>query len=703
MKTILQSEAAECGLSCLAMIADSYGYKSDLNSLRNKYTQTLKGVNLQQLINIADELNLAGRALKLTLEQLGHLKLPCIIHWDMNHFVVLLSVSNKSVTIVDPAIGKRTLSLESISDHFTGIALELTPTKAFKKQDVRVKMRLSQFIHSVNGLKPVLFQLFALSCILQVFALASPYYMQLAIDEVIVSFDQSLLSMLALGFGLVVLLNVATSALRGFVVIHLGATLNQQLAFNLFQHLMRLPLSFFSKRHMGDIVSRFGSLEQIKQMLTTAMVEAVIDGIMAVMTLVMIYLYSPQLAWVVSAAMLLYLLLRCLWYRPLHEISEEAIVADATENTNFMENVRAMQTIKLFGIEAKRQALWQNHYTKALNLNVRVERLNLAYNLSKNFLFGVENVLVIFLGSQLVMASGGDEIFTIGMFMAFMAYKMQLIQRFSSLVDKLIEFKMLGLHLERLSDLAQAKQESHLHSKQNHDMSGQLSINNISFRHSSGEPYLFQNLRATFEPGECVAIVGASGGGKTTLMKVMLGLYQPESGEVTVDGKSLDELGHLQYRRQIATVMQSDELLSGSIAENIGQFDPNLDIDSVKVCAKMAAIDQDIMAMTMQYNSLVGDLGSSLSGGQKQRVLLARALYRSPKILFLDEATSHLDIASESAVNRSLSELNITRILIAHRKETIQMADRVLELRDGQLFEVTAQYKSISKITEYSQ
>ena len=693
MNTILQSEAAECGLSCLAMVADKYGYKSDLNTLRQKYSQTLKGVNLQHLMNIADELNLSSRALKLSLEQLNHLKLPCILHWDMNHFVVLKSVSRKSITIVDPAIGKRKLSLEKVGKHFTGIALELTPTKEFKKQDTRVKMRLSQFIHSVSGLKHVLFQLFALSCMLQVFALASPYYMQLAVDEVIVTYDHNLLSMLALGFGLLVLFNIATTALRGFVVIHLGASLNQQLAFNLFQHLMRLPLDYFAKRHMGDVVSRFGSLEQIKQMLTTSMVEAFIDGLMSIMTLVMIYLYSPQLAWIVSSAMLLYLLLRLLWYRPLREISEEAIIAEARESTNFMENVRAMQTIKLFGIEAKRQALWQNHYTEALNLSVRVERLNVAYGVSKNFLFGIENVLVIYFGTQLIMSPSGSDVFTVGMFMAFMAYKSQLIQRFSSLVDKLIEFKMLGLHLERLADLAQTEPEEHLHSEQSHTMTGHLKVNTISFQHSSGEPYLFQDLSAEFKPGECVAIVGASGGGKTTLMKVMLGLYKPGSGVIEVDNKSLHQLGHLQYRRQIATVMQSDELLSGSIAENISQFDPNLDIDRVVECAKMASIDKDIMAMTMQYNSLVGDLGSSLSGGQKQRILLARALYRKPKILFLDEATSHLDTDSEAYVNQSLTKLNITRILIAHRKETIKMADRVLELKEGLLVDVTGDPK----------
>lgn len=692
MKTILQSEAAECGLACLAMIADKHGYKSDLNSLRHKYPQTLKGINLEQLIGIADELKLASRALKIDLEHLPQLQLPCILHWDLNHFVVLKSVTKSGIEILDPAFGHRKLTLEETSRHFTGIALELTPTEDFRKEDNRLEMKLSQFLSSVGGLKSVLFQLLLLSLVLQVFALAAPYYMQLVLDEVIISQDSSLLLVLALGFGMVTLFNVATTALRGFVVIHLGASLNKQLAFNLFRHLIRLPLDYFSNRHIGDVVSRFSSLEQVKQMLTNAMVEAVIDGVMAIATFIMIYLYSPKLALVVTVAMVLYLTIRLLWYRPLRSLTEEAIMASARENTNFMENVRGIQTIKLFGIEAKRQGLWQNHFTEALNLNVKVERLNVGYSIANSLLFGLENILVIYLGATLIMESTQADIFTVGMLTAFLAYKSQLTERFASLVDKIIEFKMLGLHLNRLADIAMTKQEENLVAEREHQITGSMQLDKISFRYASNEPWLFRELSFDFKQGESIAILGPSGCGKTTLMKIMLGLYKTEEGEVQVDGHSIKLLGQRQYRSQIATVMQSDELLSGSIADNISQFDPQIDIERVMECASMASIHDDIVSMPMSYNSLVGDMGATLSGGQKQRVLLARALYRNPKILFLDEATSHLDIASEYKVNQAIKTLNITRIIIAHRPETIKMADRVLELQNGQLKEVSDKY-----------
>lgn len=690
MQTILQSEAAECGLACLAMIAGHYGRQTDLQILRQRYPQTLKGANLQQLIGIADGLGMASRALKLEMEHLPQLKLPCLLHWDMNHFVVLSKVGKNSVVILDPAIGRREMSLNEMAKHFTGVAMELTPTAEFKKVDERVQVRLSQFWQKITGLKPVLLQLFGLSVVLQLFALASPYYMQLVLDEVIISFDENLLLVLALGFGFISLFNTLTTALRGFVVVHLGAMMNLQLATNLFRHLLRLPADYFEKRHIGDVVSRFGSLQRIKDMLTTGVVEAIIDGAMAITTLAMIFVYNATLATVVVVAMVLYLIIRLAWYRPLRAISEESILADAKEHTNFMENVRGIQTIKLFGIEAKRQAMWQNNYTDALNLNVKLERLKVGYNVANNLLFGIENIIVIYLAAMAIM----DNNFTVGMLTAFMAYKTQLTQRYAALIEKLIEFKMLGLHLNRLADIALTKEEQHLEGERQHEIKGALSVSHLGYRYAPAEPELFNQLSLEIKQGESVALVGPSGCGKTTLMKILLGLLLPNEGKVEVDGIDIRHLGQRQYRAQIAAVMQSDELLSGSIAENICQFDPQINMERVMQVAQMAAIHQDISAMPMGYNSLVGDMGTTLSGGQKQRILLARALYRQPKILFLDEATSHLDIGSEQLVNQAVKSLDITRIIIAHRPETMLMADRILELNQGVLTDVTAELKA---------
>ncbi|WP_018690679.1 peptidase domain-containing ABC transporter [Algicola sagamiensis] len=689
MDCILQSEAAECGLASIAMIAAHHGYKTDLNLLRQQYPQTLKGSNLQQLIGIADSLGMASRALKLDMELLPQLKLPCILHWDMNHFVVLTKVKRNSLVIMDPAVGKRELSLSEASKHFTGIAMELTPTAEFKKADERAQVKLSQFWQKITGIKPALLQLLGLSLILQLFALITPYYMQLVVDEVVVSYDDNLLLVLALGFGFVSLFNTLTTALRSYVVVHLSALLNIQLATNLFRHLLRLPCDYFEKRHMGDVLSRFSSLQQIKEMLTTGVVEAVIDGLMAITTLIMLFIYSPKLASIVFVAMIIYLMIRLIWYRPFRAVSEEYIVAGAKEQTNFMENIRGIQTIKLFSIESKRQAMWQNFYTDAINANVRIERLKVNYTVANNLLFGLENIIVVFLAAMAIM----ENSFTIGMLTAFMAYKSQLTQRYAALVERLIEFKMLGLHLNRLSDITLTEEEQHIEGTRQLQITGELKLSQITYQYSPNDPELFQDLSLSIPAGESIAIIGQSGCGKTTLMKIMLGLLLPARGSIEVGGVDIRHLGQRQYRNQIAAVMQSDELLSGSIADNISQFDPEIDLEKVAQVAQMAAIYDDISAMPMGFNSLVGDMGTTLSGGQKQRILLARALYKDPKILFLDEATSHLDIGAEQLVNHAVKSLDITRVIIAHRPETMRMADRILHLQDGQLIDVTQEIK----------
>lgn len=682
MDTILQSEAAECGLASLAMVASHYGYRSDLNSLRKTFPQSLKGLNLQQLMAIADQLKLGSRALKLDMEHISKLQLPCILHWDMNHFVVLEKVNANKVTIQDPAIGKRQFTVKQLAEHFTGIALELTPTEDFSTQDHRKTHSLFSLLRSAQGLSGFLIQLLCLSLVLQLFALASPYYMQLIIDDVLQNQDTGLLLVLAIAFFTVALFNALITLLRQFIVIHLGASLNQQLAFNLFRHLLHLPMDYFQKRHIGDIVSRFSSLQYLKQLVTTSMVEAVIDGVMATTTLILIYLYNAKLAFIVTLVLILYLVVRLIWYRPLYYSSEEAIVQRAKEQSHFMESIRGIQTVKLATIEAKRQALWRNQYTDALNQEVKIERLQAGYQLANNLLFGLENVIVIYLAAELILARDN---FTVGMLTAFIAYKSQLTQRFASLVEKLIEYKLAKLHFQRLSDITTTEPEPlNLHGVKP-NLTGAIELQNINFKYTSEEPYTIQDLNLKLDQGCSVAIVGSSGCGKSTLLKLMLGLLSASSGKIKFDGIEMSQLDQTCYREQIATVMQDDELLTGSIAENICQFDPQMDFERVIAVAKKAAIHNDIVNMPMNYHSLIGDMGASLSGGQKQRILLARALYRNPKILFLDEATSHLDLATEQLINDNIKRLKITRVMIAHRPQTIAMADYVYKLENGSL------------------
>ncbi len=675
---ILQSEGAECGLASLAMVAGYYGYKTSLRDLRSDFTLSLEGATLLNIMEFAEKLELSSRALRIEIEDLENLQTPCILHWDLNHFVVLKSANAKSIVIHDPAGGEKRFTLKEASSHFTGIALELTPTKEFTRKDKSPTLKFSDFWSKIKGLKSSLFLIFMLSLLLQVFALASPYYIQLVIDDVILTADTSLLTILAIGFGLVLTFEIITNALRGFTLLHFSNLMNIQLGTNLFHHLIRLPLDYFEKRHMGDIVSRFGSLQRVKELLTTGVIETIIDGLMAVITLIMIFFYSPLLSAVVLVAVGLYALVRVLLYRPFRAVSEQEIIARAEENSNFMESVRAIQTIKLFGSEVKREGQWQNHYANAINQSIRLGHFQISYTAINRFLFGFENIVVIYIAATLVIGGG----FSTGMLFAFMAYKRQFMDKMANLIEKLIEFKMISLHFERLADIALSdKEELNSSSIKDHQIKGNIAVKNLSFKYSDSTPNVIDNLSLTIKAGESVAITGPSGCGKSTLLKLMLGLNKFDNGDILIDGIPLEQLGNRQYRQQIAAVMQNDELLSGSVADNIAFFDAPIDMELAVYCADLAAIHDDISKMPMGYDSLIGDMGSSLSGGQKQRLILARALYKKPKILFMDEATSHLDTQLESDINNAIMQLDITRIIIAHRKETIASADREINLQ----------------------
>ncbi|MEO3877470.1 peptidase domain-containing ABC transporter [Rheinheimera fenheensis] len=689
MRLIYQSEAAECGLACVTMIAGHHGHQLDLATVRSRFSVSLKGTNLQHLLQLADQLNLAGRALRLELDELRMLSLPCILHWNMNHFVVLKKVCKQHIVILDPAVGERRVPLSEVSDSFSGIALELQPSSEFQPRDEKVRLGLTTFWQRIQGLGPALAKIFLLSVLLQVFVLAAPYYLQLVVDDVLVSMDKPLLSVLALGFGLLMLVRVVTQALRSWLVLYLGSTMSMQMATNLFRHLVHLPMSYFEKRHIGDVVSRFGSLNSVRELLTTSLVEGLIDGIMAVGVLVMMYLYSPLLAGVVLSAVLLYALLRWLLYKPMRERTEASIMASAKEQSNFMETVRGMQSVKLFGKQSQRLSIWQNRYAESVNQQFLLGKWQVSYQTINQLLFGVENTLVVMLGALAVINGS----LSVGMLFAFMTYKSQFTERTASLIEKLVQLFMTRLHLERLADIALTEKESDKAAGAYHEISGQISVEKLAYRYSATEPLLFDNLTFSIASGESVAIIGPSGAGKTTLAKVMLGLLPAAEGKVLVDGIDIRHLGQLHFRQQVAAVMQQDQLLSGSLAENIAFFDPDIDLERVQQCAVMAGIHRDITAMPMGYNALIGDMGSSLSGGQRQRLYLARALYKRPKILFLDEATSSLDIQLESHVNKAIKTLCITRIIIAHRPETISSADRVLLLCNGKLMDVTEQYK----------
>lgn len=681
LPVILQTEAAECGLACLCMVASYFGHRLDLASLRLRFSVSLKGATLKGLINMAQGLALQTRPLKLDMANLLQLKLPCVLHWDMNHFVVLKAASSTHALIHDPAIGVRRLPLAEFSKHFTGVALELQPTNEFAKKDDLQNFPLLSLMGRVSGLRRGMIQLILLGLTLQLCALVAPFYMQWVIDEALLAADRNLLTVLGCGFLLLVVLQTAIGAVRSWITTALATDLNFQWFGNAFTHLMKLPLPYFEKRHTGDIVSRFTSIDTIQRSLTTQFVEGIIDGALVLGTLAMMFTYSPKLAGTACIAVLLYVLLRLAIFGALRDATAEQIIHAAKQQTHFLESVRGIQSIRLFGRSEERRASWMNALVEQFNADLRLAKLGITYQSANTFLFSSERVLVIWLAAILVM----ENTLSVGMLFAFIGYKDQFSSRMTSLVDKLFELKMLSLHGNRLADILMtepepSRQEAEIDIE---NISPSVEFRNVSFRYGDSEPFILKNLNLAISAGECIAITGPSGCGKSTLIKLLLGLLEPSEGEILINGAKLEQLGTANFRNLIGAVMQEDSLFAGSIADNISFFSPTADMERILGCAQLAAIHVEIMGMPMGYNTLVGDIGSGLSGGQKQRLLLARALYKHPKILVLDEATSHLDVWNEQAVNAAIKMLELTRVLVAHRPETIAMAERVVVLQQG--------------------
>ncbi len=649
-------------------------------------------------MDIAAQMGFMCRPLRLDLEHLAELKLPCILHWDLNHFVVLTRVRKRDVAILDPAFGKRVLTLAEFSQHFTGIALELSPGADMRPSAPPPAIAISQLTGRVSGLWRALGLILLLSLALQVFVLLAPFFMQWIVDQVLIAADRDLLTVLGIGFGFALLLQIGIGVVRGWAVIHLSNRLGLQWIGNVFSHLIRLPIDFYEKRHLGDITSRMGSVQAIQRTLTTSFVEALIDGLMAVVTLGMMLLYSWKLALVTLLAVGLYLIARTLAFRALRNGTEQQLIASALQQSHLMESIRGVQSIKIAGRETLRRSGYYNLMNETINRDVWLARFGLAFNSASQLIFGIERIAVIWIGAILAM----QNVFSVGMLIAYLAYKDQFAQRISGLIDKWVEFRMLRLHGERLSDIVLTEPEATGESAGGLGLPAELRIEaeDLSFRYAPGEPWVIRNCNLSIEPGESVAIVGASGCGKTTLLKLLLGLLTPTEGEILVGGVPLRKIGMEHYRRVVGAVMQDDQLFAGSISDNISFENENMEEDRVQDAARLAAVNDDITAMPMGYNSLIGDMGTTLSGGQKQRVILARALYRKPQLLFLDEATSHLDVERERLVNDAVRQLDLTRIIIAHRPETIASADRVLVMHGGAI--VRELYPSTSQETDQS-
>lgn len=685
LKTVLQTEAAECGLACLAMIASAHGLNLELPELRRTFAVSLRGMDLVRVIEVASRLGLSARPVRVEIGGLARFQMPSMLHWNLNHFVVMESfdpVAGKA-WIHDPAQGGRQVDLEELSDSFTGVAIEFRPTTDFRPKPPSPKVSLRALAGQSRGLAKTAAGLVGISLVIQSLMLLSPLFLQWTLDQVIVSADSGLLIVLAIGFMLASLLHVAMNYLRGWMVAYLSASVMTQWSGSVFAHLLRLPVEYFERRHVGDVVSRMQAVRSIQSVLSSSFVEAIVDGVMAIAMLAVMLIYSMKIAAITFIAVFAYALLRAVTYSKTRSLTEQQVAASAKQQSHILESIRGIRSLKVAGREDLRASGQMGLIASNANRDFTIAKRNVLFSSTQLLIFNIERIAVIASGA-LVVIDGG---FTAGMLIAYIAYKDQFTQRVSTLTDRYFDFRMLRVHAERLADIVLSEPEESGDLNEAVGPEPPLMEVAVSYRYSDAEPLVLDDCRFSVEPGQSVAIVGPSGCGKSTLIRLLTGLIRPTSGSVRVDGRAIEQAGLAGYRSRVGAVLQDDELFAGTIEENIAFFDPRPELDQVVRAAQAASIHAEIMSMPMRYKTLVGDMGSSLSGGQKQRLLIARALYRRPTVLVLDEATSHLDLQREAEVNASIRALGATRIFVAHRPDTIVSADRVVVMAGGRVSE----------------
>lgn len=689
---VRQAEAAECGLACLAMVAGYYGRRTSLSRLRQRFPVSTRGMTLARLMAVSDEMGLHSRPLRGEIEELPEVKLPAVLHWDLNHFVVLKKIrrafGGKRYVIHDPARGVIEVSEAELSKHWTGVVLELRPTGVLASTDKPPRLRLSQLGINIDGFKSALLQAIGLSLLLQLIAFAAPFFMQLAIDKAAPAFDTTFLLALALGFAALELVAFATRGLREIILLKVSSAVGFSLVTDLFRHMLRLPVGYFERRNTGDIISRFESTEPINELISDGLVSSTIDALMAILTLAIMFYFSPMLTLVALVTLAVFVAFRIVTFRRLRNASMDFIAASADEAGTMIETVRGISTIKLFGRLGERMNLWQTKRADVVNAGIRMGRTNAWVDVTGQTLARLETVLFVYLAVSMVIVGS----FTVGMVFAFQAYKGQFLDASLRFIDVVFRYRMLAMHVDRIADIALEPPEQTRPSGLRlgcPPLQGLIELRDIHFSYGSDDPDILSGVNLAIAPGESIAITGPSGGGKSTLLKLIMGLHRPTAGEIRVDGEPLDRVGTDNFRRLFGTVLQDDVLYAGSIAENIAFFDPDMDLERVLECAQQACVHDEIAAFPMGYDTLVGEMGATFSGGQKQRIFLARALYHRPRILILDEGTANLDAAKEAEVNASLAALRLTRIMVAHRPETIATAKRVVEMRDGKLHEAS--------------
>ena len=673
---VLQQESAECGLACLAMVAAYYGNRTRLDTLRNLHGLSGRGATFRDLLLTAKQLQLTARPLRLAISELRHLRLPAVLHWRMDHFVVLVRGGRRRYLIHDPATGRRKVDRTEFDECFTGVALELAPDQGFRKHSDRKTLSFADFAGSFRHLYRYLGLMFCLLLSTQVLALAPPIATQILIDELVLGQDREWLYRALGGLTLLMLVGVMLDGLRRWISLFTGTNLAVDSSVSVLNHLFRLPATFITRRHAGDLMSKLESLTPIRQALTDDVINSIVHSGVLLTTLSIMFLYSTWLTAVSLAGFALSAIVMAMTLPASRRFQEQAIIHTASQNSSLLESLRACDVVQALGLEHLRLTQWQNHFSDATNARVREGRLSIVQKTGTGIVGVFEQVLFLGIGIAGVL----DQHLTLGVLFAFMSLRGRFGSAALGLAEAAQNFFLLKVHTSRLSDIVLAETTpANPPGAIQSTIKGSLKAERLSFCYAA-DTWIVQDFCCDIAAGVNVVITGPSGCGKTTLLKLLAGHLPANSGQIYVDNMEMALWNRDALRRQTSSVLQNDVVFQGTVTENISAFETVPDLVRLREAAIIAEIWPDIQGLPMKLQTQISDMGKNLSGGQVQRLVLARALYRKPVILFLDEATSHLDVVTERRVLQNINDLGITVVSVAHRPDAIDRAEQIISL-----------------------
>ena len=684
---LLQLSCNECGAACLAMILNYYGRKTQVSECREVCGVGRDGVTAQTIAKAARSYGLRAKAFSVEPLHFEYLQLPAIAHWEFDHFVVVESWSSRHVEIIDPATGRRRLTADEFEAGFTGVVLTFEPGVHFTAGLENIRPRRCRYLLSmlrIEGTVCLMLQIGAASLLLTLAGLASPLVTKVMIDRVLPLRIASAMPIIGAGLILFVLAQTVVTYLRSALLIYLQARLDLQMMLGFFEHLLSLPFQFFQQRNSGDLLMRLGSNAMIREALTSQTVSAILDGVLVITYFAILLLWAPLFGLLVFAIGFAQTAVLFGTSRRLRELTQRDLMAQSASQSYLVEALGGVATLKASGAEDQALEHWSGLFVDELNASIRRGHLTAAVDTTLAMLRTLSPLLLLWVGSFQVLHGG----ISLGTMLALIALASAFLGPLSSLVSNGQRMLLVAAHLERIADVVEAEPEQDLRFVHRAPrLTGDIELRNVSFRYDPNAAFVLRNISLKIEPGQKVAVIGRTGSGKSTLAMLLLGLFRPTEGQILYDGVPLEGVNYRALRSQFGVVLQEAFLFSGSIRQNIAFGNSSIEFDRVVEAAKLAAIHDEIVSMPMGYATRVAEGGTGLSGGQRQRISLARALINQPAILLLDEATSHLDVVSESLVERNLTRLACTRIVIAHRLSTIRNADQIFVLENGTITE----------------